>query len=111
MAATPTSDDLYRSVDGGLAVRVRLTPKSSRDEIVGTEATADGMALKARVRAVPEDGRANAALEALVAAWLGVAKGTVAVTGGTKSRVKRVTVTGDPQALAALVAARLAATS
>lgn len=107
MATAPTSEGLCRPVDGGVALRVRLTPKSSRDEVAGTEATAEGPAIKARVRAVPEDGEANAALETLVAKWLGVAKGSVAVTAGTKSRVKRVTVTGDSQALAALVAARL----
>ena len=107
MAATATSDPLCRPVANGIALRVRLTPKSSRDEIAGTEATAEGLALKARVRAVPEDGRANAALEVLVADWLSVAKGTVAVTSGAKSRIKRVTVTGDARALVAQVTALL----
>ncbi|MFM9938028.1 MAG: DUF167 domain-containing protein [Hyphomicrobiaceae bacterium] len=110
MAAPATSDPLCRPVADGVALRVRLTPKSSRDAVAGSEATAEGLALKAHVRAVPEDGRANAALEALVANWLGVAKGTVAVTSGAKSRIKRVTVTGDAGALAAKVAALLAMT-
>lgn len=108
MAASATLADLMRPADGGVHVRVRLTPKSSRDEVAGTEATAEGPALKARVRAVPEDGQANAALEALIAKWLGVPKGTVEVTGGTKSRVKRVTITGDGAVLADLIATRLA---
>jgi uncharacterized protein len=41
---------------------VRLTPKGSRDEIGGAERLAGGrVVLKVRVRAVPQDGEANAA--------------------------------------------------
>jgi hypothetical protein len=80
-------------------VRVRLTPKSSADAIEGVEATADGPALKARVRAVPSDGEANAAIERLLADWLGVPKRSVSVTSGHKSRVKLLTVAGEPDVL------------
>ncbi len=99
----------YWPAEGGLAIRLRLTPKSSRETIGGVEATAEGPAVTARVRAVPEDGRANAALEILVAGWLGVPRSSVAVTSGARSRVKRVTVHGDATALAARVAAKLEA--
>ena len=51
---------------------VRLTPKSGRDEIAGIEAFGGEAVLKARVRALPEVGRANEALERLVARWLKV---------------------------------------
>lgn len=98
----------WRIVQGGLAVRVRLTPKASRDAVEGVEVTADGPALKARVRAVPEDGAANAAVERLVATWLGVPKSSVALTAGGKSRVKTLTVAGDGAALAAAASVRLA---
>lgn len=104
----PTQPGPVRVETGGISLRVRLTPKSSRDEIGGVEATAEGDAVKARVRAVPEDGKANAALETLVAGWLGVAKSAVAVVAGGKSRVKRVAVAGDAADLAARIAARLA---
>ena len=58
----------------GLALRVRLTPKGGRDAIDGIEQLADGTAvLKARVRAAPQDGDANAALQKLVARSVGVA--------------------------------------
>ena len=80
-------------------MRVRLTPKSSTDAIEGTEETADGPAFKARVRALPSEGEANAALVKLLAKWLDVPKSTVAVTAGTKSRVKLLTVAGDPVVL------------
>ena len=42
---------------------VRLTPKSARDEIAGIENFGGETVLKARVRALPEQGRANEALD------------------------------------------------
>ena len=93
----------------GLRVRVRLTPKSSRDEISGVEATAEGPALKARVRAVPEDGKANAAVSELLAKWMGVPKSSVTLAAGAKSRVKTLHVAGPTADLATRIAALLAA--
>jgi len=57
--------------------------------------------LKARVRAAPSEGEANAALCRLLAKALGVPPSRVDVVGGATSRVKRVKVTGDPRALGA----------
>jgi uncharacterized protein (TIGR00251 family) len=97
-----------RRLGSGVMLKVRLTPKSSRDEIVGVEDFA-GEALKARVRALPEDGRANAALERLVARWLKVPPSSVSVAQGGKSRTKQVLIEGDAEQLGALIEARLAA--
>jgi uncharacterized protein (TIGR00251 family) len=91
----------WRIEERGLLVRVRLTPKSQSDSVEGTTDTPDGPAVKARVRALPEDGAANRALETVIAKWLGVAKGQVNVVSGPKSRIKTVAVTGDALALAA----------
>lgn len=88
---------------------VRLTPKSSRDEITGIEAFGSAMVLKARVRALPEDGRANAALARLIAQWLKLPPSSVSVAQGGKSRMKQVLVEGDAEALVPLIEARLAA--
>ncbi len=98
----------WRSVTGGVVVRVRLTPKSSADSVEGLEETADGPAIKARVRALPSEGEANAAVSKLLAAWLGVPKSTVAVTGGAKSRVKLLTVAGDTVMLERLLGEKTA---
>ena len=87
---------------------VRLTPKSSRDEIVGIEDFGGEAMLKARVRAVPEDGRANEALEKLIARWLKVPPSLVSVTQGSKSRQKQVMIEGDAETLALLITGRLA---
>jgi uncharacterized protein YggU (UPF0235/DUF167 family) len=40
-------------------VPIRLTPKAGRDEIVGVGDHGGEQVLKARVRALPEAGRAN----------------------------------------------------
>lgn len=93
----------WRATKDGLELRVRLTPKSSRDAVEGVETTADGPALKARVTAIPEDGKANAALERLIADWLRLPKRSVAVTSGPKSRIKTLTLSGDTAALSAKI--------
>ncbi len=86
----------------GVIIVVRLTPKGGRDSIDGVDTLADGtVVLKARVRATPSEGKANAALGRLLAKALGVPPGRVAIVGGATSRLKRVKVMGDAPALAA----------
>jgi uncharacterized protein (TIGR00251 family) len=106
-ATKPLALSLRRSRDG-VILAVRLTPKSSRDEVVGVEDQAGACVLKARVRAVPEAGRANDALETLIAKWLGVPPSTVTVAHGGKSRLKQVAIGGDAEALSRLIAERVA---
>ncbi len=108
MTASRSADAIWRAIPTGIAIRVRLTPRSQRDSIDGLEDTAEGTALKARVRAVPESGAANAALAKLIAGWLHVPKSTVEVIAGGKSRLKTVAVTGKSEALQQQIAARLA---
>jgi uncharacterized protein (TIGR00251 family) len=91
----------------GLILRVRVTPKSSKDMVEGLEASAQGLALKVRVRAVPDKGAANAAVIAVVADWLGVAKSAVTLVGGSTARVKSLAIAGDGAALATRCAHRL----
>lgn len=90
---------IWRATPTGIVIRVRLTPRAQRDSIDGLEETAEGPALKARVRAIPESGAANTALERLVSDWLGVPKSTVAVAAGGKSRLKTVAVAGNSETL------------
>ena len=103
------SKGAWRVVASGIELRVRLTPKSSRDAIEGLATTADGPAIKARVRAVPVDGKANEALERLVADWLDVPRRSVAVSAGGKSRVKTLAIAGDPKLLAQAIQRELKA--
>ena len=62
----------------------------------------DGSAvLRLRVKAVPDKGRANAAVVALLAKALGVPKSAIAVTAGETARIKTLSVVGDAVALVA----------
>jgi uncharacterized protein len=82
--------------------RIRLTPKGGRDDIEGWATASDGSShLKARVRAAPESGKANAALIELIAKMLGISRLSVAITGGEKARLKTVVITGDTSQLVA----------
>lgn len=82
---------------------VRLTPRGGADRIEGWGRDDAGrLFLKARVRAVPVEGEANAALEALLAKALGIARSRVAVARGTTQRLKTVEIDGvDAAALEA----------
>jgi uncharacterized protein len=97
----------WRVAAAGLVIRVRVTPKSSRDEVGALVDTADGPALAVKVRAVPADGAANTAVALALANWLGLPKSAVAMTAGAKSRIKSVTLSGDAAALEKLVDAKL----
>jgi len=98
---------VWRATAGGVALRVRLTPKAAADAVTGVGASADGPALLVRVRAVPERGAANAALEKLIAGWLGVPRSSVAVAAGAKSRVKTVRIAGNAVAIGQQIDDRL----
>jgi len=91
-------DGWYRGREsGGIDLFVRLTPRSSRDALGPPEETADGRRhLCARVRAVPEKGAANAALERLLAEVLGLPRSRVRIIAGQSARQKTVHVDADP---------------
>jgi uncharacterized protein (TIGR00251 family) len=84
----------------GLRVSVRLTPKASRERIEGLAAEADGgVALKVSVTAVPEDGKANAALIKLLAKAWRVPKSSLDIVQGATDRRKVILITGDAEQL------------
>ena len=92
----------WSAAPGGLLVDVRLTPKGGRDALDGIAPLADGRSvLKARVRAAPHEGAANAALTRLIAAAAGVAASRVTLVAGATTRLKRVRIAGEPRALSA----------
>ena len=93
---TPRLPRPWRSGTAGINVLVRVSPKSTREGVEGIVATAQGGALTVRVRAVAEKGEANRAVEKVIAAWIAVAKSSVAVAAGGKSRLKTVEIAGEP---------------
>ena len=90
----------WAATAGGLLLHIRLTPKGGRDAIDGVERLADGRAvLKARVRAAPSDGDANASLISLIAGILDVAPRSVTLASGAGGRIKRLAIQGDAASL------------
>lgn len=90
----------WREDAGGIRIAVRVTPRASKNALLaGTSEY-----FTARLAAPPVDGAANTALIELIAKTFGVAKRAVALTGGDSSRLKRLTIEGDPPALAGIAA-------
>lgn len=71
-------------------IKVRVVPRSSRNQIIGVE---DGI-FKIKLTAPPVDGKANKALIEFLARRLGLAKGSVEIISGERSRQKSVRIHG-----------------
>jgi uncharacterized protein (TIGR00251 family) len=90
----------WRSVAGGILVTLRVTPNAGADRIDGAETRDDGTAvLRIRVTAVPDKGRANAAVIALLAKAVGVPKSAITLVSGDTARIKTLRIAGDPDQL------------
>lgn len=74
----------------GSTFRVKVTPRSARNQITGE---LDDGTLKIKVAAAPEDGKANAELCAFLAAELGLQRSMVEVVAGQTSRLKLIRIT------------------
>lgn len=90
----------FRTDSAGLVLALRVSPKASRDQVLGPMDLPDGQALKVAVTAAPERGKANAAVCELLAETFDVAKGDVQVVAGDTDRHKKVRVVGNPSVLA-----------
>jgi uncharacterized protein (TIGR00251 family) len=83
--------DIYDVQDDGTVVlRLSVSPGAGRSAVVGRH----GDALKVRVGAPPERGRANEAVVQLVASVVGAKPKDVTLVSGDTSRSKRVAVKG-----------------
>ena len=89
------ADPAWRAVEGGVRLRLKVQPKARRACIAGWTPDPDGAALKLSVGAPAEDGKANAAVIALLAEALGVAKSAISVVSGATDRRKLVEIRGD----------------
>jgi uncharacterized protein len=77
-------------------LRLRVTPNAGRDVIEGFEALADGTrVLRIRVSAVPDKGKANAAVIALLAKALGLPKSALTLVSGDTARLKTVRIDAE----------------
>jgi uncharacterized protein (TIGR00251 family) len=95
----------WRLVAGGAELRIRAQPGAAKDAIEGQGEDAAGQPyLKVRVRAAPEKGKANTAIEQLLAKALGVPGSAVSVEKGETQRIKTVRISADPSIAASLEA-------
>ena len=88
----PTShvDDLFRADgDDAVVLHVHVQPGAGRSAVVGRH----GAALKVRVAAAPEGGRANDACADLLAETFGLKRAQVELVSGPSSRAKQFKLT------------------
>ena len=78
--------------DRRLTLSLKVIPKSSKNEVIGV---LDDGALKVKVTATPEKGKANAAVCELLAEEFGVPKRNVTVISGETARTKTVAIAYD----------------
>jgi uncharacterized protein (TIGR00251 family) len=84
-------DDLFRTEgDDAVVLHVHVQPGAGRSAVVGRH----GAALKVRVAAAPEGGRANTATADLLAETFGVKPAQVELVSGPSSRAKQFKLTG-----------------
>ncbi len=101
--------DCYRSTQTGIRLYLRVTPNAGMDRVEGQENRDDGSAvLRLRVKAVPDKGRANAAVIALLAKKMRLPKRDFTLVAGDTARLKTIDIAGEPDALAALLAPLMA---
>jgi uncharacterized protein (TIGR00251 family) len=86
-------------------LKLRVTPNAGRDAIEGFETLADGTeVLRIRVAAVPDKGKANAAVIAILAKALGLSRSAITLVAGDTARLKTVQISGDDAALTEAIA-------
>ena len=92
----------WRATADGIELHLRVTPNAGADRIEGIETRDDGRAvLRLRVRAVPDKGKANKAVVALLAKALDLPKSAIVVTAGETARLKTVRIAGELASLEA----------
>jgi uncharacterized protein len=96
----------WRPCEGGVEVRVRVTPRGGGDALDGIDTLSDGrQVLNVRVRSAPENGAANEGVRRLLSRALGRPASAVGLTAGATARVKVFKVAGEAEALGSTLAA------
>lgn len=103
-----TATDLLKPHAGGVILPVRLTPNAARDMIDRVEQGADDAPrLRVTVTAIPENGKANAALAKLLSKKLRLPKSAIRLIAGDTNRNKTLLIEGRPDDLIDALGAKL----
>ena len=78
-----------------MLIKVRVLPRSSRDEVMGE--MADGT-LKIKLTTPPVDGKANEALVELLSDYYNIPKGLISIVRGQTSKNKIIEINNQPPA-------------
>lgn len=81
----------FRSGKMGAAITVRVTPRASRNEIIGIS---DDGTVKIRLTAPPVEGAANEGLVRFLAEVLGTAPSKIEIIAGQTGKDKLITIMG-----------------
>lgn len=81
---------MWKKSSEGIILPVKLTPKSSKNEIIGWE---NGF-LKIKISAVPEKGQANAELIRFLSKIFSLPKTSITILSGETSRQKMILLKG-----------------
>jgi len=78
-----------------MLISLHVIPKASKNEIVGwVDDGKGGKALKVKVTATPEDGKANAAIIKFLAKTWGIPASSLEIVSGHTNRHKRLKING-----------------
>ncbi|GHF14210.1 UPF0235 protein [Kordiimonas sediminis] len=95
MGSTVINPLLEASADG-VRLHIKLTPKAAQDKLDRLEQADDGsVRMRVTVTAVPEKGKANAALIKLLSKKLALPKSRIQIIAGEQSRLKTLMISGD----------------
>ncbi|MEZ4814878.1 MAG: DUF167 domain-containing protein [Bdellovibrionota bacterium] len=92
--------EAIRTLDNGLILELRITPGSSKNQILGYYGEKQ---IKVAIKSPPVDGKANDALLIFLSKIFSVSKKNVELISGDTSRTKKVFIHGKPQELCALL--------
>lgn len=74
-------------------LRIKVIPKSNKNEIVETFTDADGEeTIKIRIKAAPEKGKANAELIKFLSKQFGVPRAAIFIISGKSERLKLIKI-------------------
>ena len=101
-------NSLLEADKGAIRLELRLSPNAKRSAITGTGEDANGRVyLKASVTAIPENGKANAALIKLLSKEWKIAKSTIRIRREQTNPRKTIEIAGEIDRVRPLISAWL----